>query len=396
MSKRLDKGRWNHWSVKVIAFYLLISLLAPLISNDLPLLRIKDGEWSFPFLQAQQDYNFSNDKVKGDFELYALFRYSSGKSDPLNMSFRGPFDEQVSYDSKGDIVEIPMTNRHWLGTNLLGSDLLADIIYGTRITLFISFFATVVAGLVALLLGFMAGWIDQGLIKVSVVKTVLMFAMFICWTHILFNIRGAEEKLIGWGVSIAVFGMLFRLLSINKFSLLLNWKVLFPADGIFTRVFEFFSAMPRIILVLAFVHFFSTSITSMIFLLALSAWVDLARLVRSELQTIKSKPYIDAALMSGVDGVRLLFVQVLPNIWPSVLVYLLFIFAANISIEAGLSFLGYGLPATVKTLGGLIAEGKSNFKAWWMIVFPGLWLTILIYAMFSLSDRLRLTHVIKK
>jgi peptide/nickel transport system permease protein len=102
--------------------------------------------------------------------------------------------------------------------------------------------------------------------------------------------------------------------------------------------------------------------------------------------------YMDAAVMSGIQGARLLFIQVLPNIWPTVLVYMLYTFAGNIAIEAGLSFLGFGLPATVKTLGGLIAEGKNNFEAWWMVVFPGLWLSILIYAMFSLSDKLRQTE----
>ena len=116
------------------------------------------------------------------------------------------------------------------------------------------------------------------------------------------------------------------------------------------------------------------------------------RIVRAELQSIKSMTYMDAAVMSGIKGARLLLIQVLPNIWPTVLVYMLYTFAGNIAIEAGLSFLGFGLPATVKTLGGLIAEGKNNFDAWWMIVFPGLWLSLLIYAMFSLSDRLRQTE----
>jgi peptide/nickel transport system permease protein len=396
MDNRSTKRKWNHWSVKVIAFYLLISLFAPLISNDLPLLRVNQGEWSFPFLHSGKEYNFSNSKVEGAFEVHALFRYSSGKNDPLNMSFRGPFDAQLAYDSKGSIIDIPFANRHWLGTNLLGSDLLADIIYGTRISLFISFFATLIASLIALFLGFVAGWLGPGSIRVSLAKTILLLGLFIYWFHLLLNIKEADEKWIGCGMSFVIFIIGYWIFKKSKSMFLERLKVLLPIDVLFIRVSELFSAIPRVILVLAFVQLFSSSITSMIVILALSAWVDLARLVRSELHSIKSKTFIDAAVMSGVESLRLLFFQMLPNIWPTVLVFMLYTFASNISIEAGLSFLGFGLPATVKTLGGLIAEGKNNFEAWWMIVFPGLWLSILIYAMFSLSDRLRLVQFDKE
>lgn len=392
MDKRFNKSRWNHWSAKVIAFYLVISLLAPIISNDLPLLRVSRGEWSFPFLQSGKEYNYSNNKVEEAFEVHALFRYSSGKSDPHNMSFRGPFDQQVAVDSNGRQIEIPIEKRHWLGTNLLGSDLLADIIYGTRISVFISFFATLIASLIALFLGFLAGWLGPGLVRVSFVKTMILLFIFIFWFHLLLNIKDAGEKWIGCGISVVIFIIVNWTLTKSNFLFLTNWRVRIPIDLFFIRLSELFSAIPRVILVLAFVQLFSTSLTSMICLLALSAWVDLARLVRSELHSIKQKTFIDAAVMSGVEGLRLLFFQMLPNIWPTVLVYMLYTFAGNVSIEAGLSFLGFGLPPTVKTLGGLIAEGKNNLDAWWMIVFPGLWLSILIYAMFSLSDRLRLVQ----
>ncbi|MBK7965980.1 MAG: ABC transporter permease [Bacteroidetes bacterium] len=396
MDKRLTKNKWNHWSVKVITFYVLISLFAPLISNDLPLLRIYKGEWTFPFLHPGKAYNFSNDKLEGAFEINALFRYSSGKSDPLNMSFRGPFDKQSAFDSNGNLIEIPLGDRHWLGTNLLGSDLWADIIYGTRISVFISFCATLIASLIALTLGFFAGWLGPGSIKVSLLKTVLFFGVLIFWIHLLINIKEISDRCIGWGVSVFVFILVLKFLLKKPALFLTKWKIFLPVDVLFIRVSELFSTIPRVILVLAFVQFFSSSITSMIFMLALSAWVDLARMVRSELHSIKSKNYIDAAVMSGVVGMRLLFLQMLPNIWPTVIVYMLYTFAGNISIEAGLSFLGFGLPATVKSLGGLIAEGKNNFEAWWMIVFPGIWLSMLIYAMFSLSDRLRLFQFDKK
>ncbi|MBK9638847.1 MAG: ABC transporter permease [Bacteroidetes bacterium] len=392
MGEMNNRNKWNHWSLKVIVFYVFISLLAPVISNDLPLLRIYQGEWSFPFLNQEQEYNFSEKTIDGGFEIHAPFGYSSGKSDPLNMSFRGPFDHQLAQNKKGELVEIPLMKRHWLGTNLLGSDLLADILYGTRVSLFISVIATLLASVLALFLGFLAGWFGPTSLKISAVKMLLIFLLFIFWVHLLLNVESSAEGWLGWGVSLFVFIFMMKILAKRKMDVIANVKIFIPIDAIFLRISELFSAIPRVILVLAFIQLLSASLLSIILLLALSAWVDLARIVRAELQSIKSMTYVDAAVMSGIHGARLLLIQILPNIWPTVLVFMLYTFAGNIAIEAGLSFLGFGVPATVKTLGGLISEGKNNFEAWWMIVFPGLWLSVLIYSMFCLSDRLRKTE----
>ncbi len=389
MGENNYRRKWNHWSMKVIVFYVLVGLLAPVISNDLPLVRIDQGEWSFPFLNQDQEYNSSLKKNDAGFEIYAPFGYSSGKSDPFNMSFRGPFDQQFAENEKGGLVDIPLQKRHWLGTNLLGSDLLADILYGTRISMFIAVIATLLASILALFLGFLAGWYGPGSLKLSAVKILLIFLLVFYWCHLLLNIESRDDGWLGWIVSVSVFIILMKVIGKWKMVSASNLKLSIPIDAIFLRFTELFSAIPRVILVLAFIQLLSASILSIILLLAISAWVDLARIVRAELQSIKSMTYMDAAVMSGIKGARLLLVQVLPNIWPTVLVYMLYTFAGNIAIEAGLSFLGFGLPATVKTLGGLIAEGKNNFDAWWMIVFPGLWLSIFIYAMFSLSDKLR-------
>lgn len=392
MGENNYKRKWNHWSVKVILFFVLVGLFAPVISNDLPLVRIHEGIWTFPFLNQDLEYNFSKETRADVYEIYAPIRYSSGKGDPFNMSFRGPFDQQFSQNNQGEQVDISWAKRHWLGTNLLGSDLLADILYGTRISLFISIVATILASLLALLLGFLAGWFGPGSLKVSAIKSVLIFLLIFYWCHLLLNIQNRGDGWLGWMISVFIFILLMKVSVKWKMISSSKFKLSIPIDAIFLRFSELFSAIPRVILVLAFIQLLSASIISIILLLALSAWVDLARIVRAELHSIKSMTYMDAAVMSGIQGARLLLIQVLPNIWPSVLVYMLYTFAGNIAIEAGLSFLGFGLPATVKTLGGLIAEGKNNFDAWWMIVFPGLWLSILIYAMFSLSDRLRQTE----
>ena len=73
MGEKNYRRKWNHWSMKVIVFYVLVGLLAPVISNDLPLVRIDQGEWSFPFLNQDQEYNSSLKKNDAGFEIYAPF-----------------------------------------------------------------------------------------------------------------------------------------------------------------------------------------------------------------------------------------------------------------------------------------------------------------------------------
>jgi len=382
----LKAKKWySHWQVILLLLMLLISFLAPIISNDIALVQICKGKISFPFLNSNQEYFHQGSTQKDCFQIHSLLPYSSGKSDPYNMNFKGPFDSQYYLNKDGSLVNAPLLKRHFLGTNLLGRDLLADIIYGSRISIFISFFATLLAGIIAAFFGFISGWYGPAAVRVSLLKFGLfLFSLFLC-AHILFNLFSIQDKAIAFVFSSILIFCLWKMLSFKGMLNRSKFKIKIPLDQFFLRFAELISVIPRIILVLAFMQFFSSSYLSVIILLAISAWIDLARMIRSEMHKIKELTYMEAAVMSGSEGFRLFYKQVLPNIWPSVMVFLLYTFAGNIIIEASLSFLGFGLAPSVVTLGGIIAEGKNNIEAWWMVVFPGIWLSLLIFALFSLS-----------
>ncbi|MBK7682710.1 MAG: hypothetical protein IPJ26_09755 [Bacteroidetes bacterium] len=150
----------------------------------------------------------------------------------------------------------------------------------------------------ALFLGFLAGWFGPGSVKLSAFKTVLIFLLVFYWVHLLINVESREDGLLGWMVSIFIFIVLLKIITNWKRVTSFNLKVFVPVDAIFLRFSELFSAIPRVILVLAFIQLLSASMLSIILLLALSAWVDLARIVLAELQSIKSMAYMDAAVMS--------------------------------------------------------------------------------------------------
>ncbi len=371
-----------------ITLFIAISVLASLIANDKALLKICDGNIYFPFI-GEYSMPLTHDTHDSCFTVLAPVPYGPGKSDPLNSDFSGPFEEQNFYSAAGEIVEMPLRHRHWLGTNLRGSDLLADIIHGSRVSLLVSISGTFLSLLVGGLIGFSGGWYGPGRNKISLywllIITVLLFLFF----FFINNLRGDADRVIG-AVVISLLFFLAYLFSLRvKGNRIYKYKLSVSVDGVLQRFTGFASALPRLILILSFMQFFTPSFASVLLMLAATGWIDIARLLRAEIQRMKKEQYIEAAKGSGIVGFRLFTGQILPNIWPSLSIAILYSIASNITVEASLSFLGFGLPVDTVTLGGLIASGKMEFEAWWMVLFPGLWISFFVFSLFSLSRKVR-------
>ncbi|MBL0098065.1 MAG: ABC transporter permease [Bacteroidetes bacterium] len=383
-----------YFAESYIFLFLFVSVFAIFIANDKPLIRICDGSISFPFLSK----SLTKEKSPPEndcFIMHTLMPYSPDKSDYLNTDFAGPFDQQWSVDGNGQISEIPLRNRHWLGTNMRGNDLAAQIVYGTRISLMVSLLSTVLSFLIGGLLGFAAGWYGPGKNRIKVYW--LMAGGLLLFSLLLFNMNllTPKDRIIG---NVILSGLLLIFIMIAakiRSSHFYKYAVFFSADYVIQRFSEIFSAIPRIILILALVSLLEPSFNIVVFILSITGWVDISRLLRSEIQRIKHEGFIEAAKVSGMGGLRIFIGQMLPNIWPSMLVILLYTFAGNIAAEASLSFLGVGLPADVVSLGSLVASGKVYFEAWWLVVFPGVWISGFIYSLFSLSRKMRNKYEIR-
>lgn len=98
---------------------------------------------------------------------------------------------------------------------------------------------------------------------------------------------------------------------------------------------------------------------------------------------------MDAGRTSGASNMRLLFRHLLPNAWPVLSVTLLYSLAMNILLEAGLGFLGMGIPDTYLSLGGMMAQGKDHLQAWWIIIFPGLLLSLTLFCIYRVAESFR-------
>src|SRR5687768_13943502 len=127
-----------------------------------------------------------------------------------------------------------------------------------------------------------------------------------------------------------------------------------------------------------------------IFIIALFSWPYIARIVRGNTLSIREKEFIEAARSLGAGNVRIMFREVLPNLVAPIIVYATLIIPSNILFEAALSFLGLGVPQNTPSWGRILADAAGIFEvAWWLMLFPGLFLITATLAFNLLGDGLR-------
>jgi peptide/nickel transport system permease protein len=222
-----------------------------------------------------------------------------------------------------------------LGTDIQGRDLLSTMIYGLRLSILIGCGAVVLQGLlgvvVGLLAGYLGGKIDAVLMRIADIQLsfpYLMVAIFISAIfQVAFGIGRYEEM-----------------------------------------------AVPLLIVIIG-----------------LAEWPVYARTVRASVMGEKNKEYVEAARVIGLNRWRIMFRHVLPNTMTSVLVISTIQVANAIMSEAALSFLGLGMPVTKPSLGSLIRSGFEYIfsGSWWITLFPGVFLILLVLVINLLGDWLR-------
>lgn len=224
---------------------------------------------------------------------------------------------------------------YWFGTDSQGRDLLSLLLYGMRISLLIGFASVALAMLIGVVLGLLAGYAG------GAVDAVIM--------------RIADIQLSFPAILIALLidGVARAMVPQN-----LHDVIAFPV---------------------------------LIGAIALAGWPQYARTVRGSTMVEKNREYVQAAKIIGVSGPRIMFSHVLPNVLGPVLVLATVHLATAIITEATLSFLGVGVPPTAPSLGTLIRVGNDFLFSgeWWITMFPGLMLVLLVLSVNLLGDWLR-------
>ena len=161
-------------------------------------------------------------------------------------------------------------------------------------------------------------------------------------------------------------------------------------DGALMRFTDMMLSFPRLILLIVIIAMFDASIFLVVAVLGLTGWMGVARIVRGEVLSIREREFVQAAVALGMREHRIIFRHVIPNVLAPVIVFATLGIGSTILVEAGLSFLGLGVPPPTPSWGSIISEGRDSLlTAWWISTFPGLAIVFTVVAFNLLGDGLR-------
>jgi peptide/nickel transport system permease protein len=161
-------------------------------------------------------------------------------------------------------------------------------------------------------------------------------------------------------------------------------------DGIVMRAMDGIMAIPSILLAIALITLTRPGLGIVIVAILIPEVPRVVRVVRSVVLSIRSQPYIESAIAGGTRNTKLLARHILPNTLAPLIVQATYVCASAMLIEAGLSFLGAGVPPEIPSWGNIIAQGRTFFQiAPWSILIPGAFLAATVLAVNMLGDGLR-------
>jgi len=161
-------------------------------------------------------------------------------------------------------------------------------------------------------------------------------------------------------------------------------------DGALMRLTETVVTFPTFFLLITLVAVFGARLPLLILAIGLTSWPITARVVRAEFLTLREREFVQAARALGAGGLRTMARHILPNVVPVIVVAATLRVAYVILVEAGLSYLGVGVPPPAASWGSMVAEGREYlFRAWWISFFPGLFIFLTVMTYNLVGDGLR-------
>jgi len=286
---------------------------------------------------------------------------------------------------------MPRLNVYLFGTDDLGRDVFARMLQGSWVSLTVGFVAVGISIFIGIFLGGIAGYFGQVLLKLDhILASVLMAAGIAC-------------LLAGWMPAGVLFFILTAvlLLYIVRAGKIAGNRVkpagsgfleipTFSVDTLIMRIVDIMICFPSFFLILTVVALLPASIYNIMIVIGLTSWMGTTRFVRAEFLSLREQDFVAAARALGVGDLRIIFRHMMPNAIAPVLVSTTIGIASAILTEAGLSFLGFGVPPPDATWGNIISDGKRFiFDAPWLTFVPGIAILVVVLSFNLFGEGLR-------
>jgi len=287
--------------------------------------------------------------------------------------------------------EIPGMGLYLFGTDNLGRDVFARMLQGAWVSLTVGFVAVGIAVLIGIFMGGIAGYFGQNHVRVD----YILVTCIMCAGGVLLVVGAAYS---GAGFLIIGHACLFFLLfskkawgkkATPKWLNLLNRGAI-TIDTMIMRIVDIMLCFPSFFLILTVVALLPASIYNIMIVIGLTSWMGATRFVRAEFLSLREQDFVTAARALGVGNFRIIFRHIMPNAIAPVLVSATIGIATAILTEAGLSFLGFGVPPPHATWGNILSGGKGFiFDAPWLTFIPGIAILIVVLSFNLFGEGLR-------
>jgi microcin C transport system permease protein len=343
--RKNKRGYVSFWLFCLLSF---ISIFAPFIANDRPILAYYKGELLYPVFVDYPEAKFGGFLAKTDFRnplnsdeieangwiLWPPIRYSYGT---VNLEIPRPAPSPPAFSLTGDeaCVKYPQGatdpqcvsgNMNWLGTDDLGRDVVARLIYGYRISVAFGLILATLSSIIGIAAGAVQGYFG------------------------------------GW------------------------------TDLLFQRFIDIWTSIPTLYLLIILAAFVTPTFWLLLFVLLLFSWTGLVGVVRAEFLRARNFEYVRAAKALGLTDTKIMYKHLLPNAVVSTLTFMPFIVSGSVTTLTSLDFLGFGLPPGSPSLGELLSQGKNNLQAPWLgitgFLVSSVMLTLLVFIGEAVRDAL--------
>jgi len=383
-----------------LVLFIFIALFAPYLANKKPIyIEIGDESW-YPIWEDLKVIKLKNGKnipcnytsLRHIEEAYIIWPIATFSPGEANL-------DGDPYPPPGTVVN---GRTYYLGGTNIGADILAGVIHGARVSLLVGIASMLIALCIGLFFGIVSAYAGNNMLKASMPEIVIFLLFALLGWYYAFQVRhfvivdalkmGFVQFIAQLLISLAIFlfvcliGFSLSRLMAKRFSL--KRKAL-PADHLIGRFMDFFTSLPRLILLITVSAIAKPSIYTLILIIGFAGWVGIARYTRAEVLKLRNSDFLNACRIMGMSHRRIVIRHLLPNALGPALVAFTFGVAGAILSESSLSYLGIGIPHDITTWGKLLNDARYNFNAWWMVLFPGLAIFILLLSVNTIGEYLK-------